>query len=139
LPVNYGFLPWQNTNPQTLSSSALANIEAAAVSELSQNMTAQCVLDSMYYSGKALAKFAQIVLVANDVTKNSSLAAAGLTNLKQVFSVFVQNQQPYPLAYDTKFRGVISTAMFTDGNSLDDFGNGYYNGTYADGPWALTM
>ena len=127
LPVNYGFLPWQNNNPQTLSSSALSDIEAAAMSELSQNLTAQCVLDSMYFSGKALAKFAQIVVVANDVAKNSSLAAAGLTKLKQVFNVFVQNQQPNPLAYDTRFRGIISTAMFKSGNSLDDFGNGYYN------------
>jgi endo-1,3(4)-beta-glucanase len=127
LPVNYGFLPWQNNDPKTLTSSAYANIEAAAESELSQNLTAQCVLNSMYYSGKALAKFAQIVVVTNDVTKNSSLAAAGLTKLKQVFDVFVQNKQPYPLAYDTKFKGLISTAMFSTGNSLDDFGNGYYN------------
>lgn len=132
LPVNYGFYPWQDNNPKTLTPSAYAKIEAAAESELAQNMTAQCVLNSMYFSGKALAKFAQIILITNDVAQNSSLAAAGLTKLKQVFDVFVQNKQPYPLAYDTKFRGVISTAMFSTGNSLDDFGSGYYNGTFID-------
>lgn len=54
LPVAMTFLPWtpEQGSKSTLSSSAKASILAAAQSELSQDISAQTDLNSMYYSGK---------------------------------------------------------------------------------------
>ena len=43
-------------------------------------MNAQTNLDSMYFSGKALAKFAGIVYTLNDIVEDQALAQAGLKN-----------------------------------------------------------
>ena len=90
-------------------------------------MTAQSDLNSMYYAGKALSKFATLVWTINDIADNPGLAAAGLANLKSAFAIFVDQQQPYPLVYDTVWGGVVSSASYITGNSGDDFGNTYYN------------
>lgn len=55
LPTTMGFAPWspQNGNSRaTFSSAAAAAIQSVAASEVSQDMSAQSNLDSMYYSGK---------------------------------------------------------------------------------------
>lgn len=54
LPVSMSFVPWSPTegNKRTLSAAAAAKILAVAQSELSQNISAQTNLNSMYYSGK---------------------------------------------------------------------------------------
>lgn len=55
LPVSMTFLPWSPTegSKKTLSAAAQARILAVAQSELSQDISAQTNLNSMYYSGKA--------------------------------------------------------------------------------------
>jgi endo-1,3(4)-beta-glucanase len=109
LPDTIGFAPWAK-NPSggaggseniDLNSQALALINQAGISELSQDMIPQTSLNSMYYSGKGLAKFAAIIYVMNSMTGNSQYAAAGLDRLKDAFNVFVNNTQPEPLVYDT--------------------------------------
>lgn len=54
LPVSMTFLPWSVTegSKKTLSSAAQAKVLAVAQSELSQDISAQTNLNSMYYSGK---------------------------------------------------------------------------------------
>lgn len=54
LPASMTFLPWSPTqgNMGTLSAAAKAEILTVAQSELSQNMSTQTNLNSMYYSGK---------------------------------------------------------------------------------------
>jgi endo-1,3(4)-beta-glucanase len=53
LPTTLGFAPWApSTNNKALSATALAAIRTIAASEVSQNMTQQTDLNSMYYSGK---------------------------------------------------------------------------------------
>lgn len=52
---------------------------------------------------QALAKFAGIVYTLHDIVGNTSLAQAGLNTLKQNFAVFVNNQQQYPLVYESKY------------------------------------
>jgi len=42
----------------------------------------QTNLNSMYFSGKALAKFAGIVYTLNDIVEDQALAQAGLQNRK---------------------------------------------------------
>lgn len=80
----------------------------------------------MYFSGKALAKFASILYVVHDLARNPGLAAAGLQKLQSAFATFVDNQQIVPLAYDNAWGGVVSTAGLS-GDAGADFGNSWYN------------
>ncbi|KAL3423840.1 glycosyl hydrolase family 81 [Phlyctema vagabunda] len=129
LPITMGFAPWSpSLGSQTaLSASEKATILNIATSEVSQDMGAQSNLNSMYYSGKALAKFAQIVYTINDLLENKSLAQAGLAKLKTAFAVFTSNKQQYPLVRETAWGGVVSSASYVTGDSGADFGNSYYN------------
>jgi endo-1,3(4)-beta-glucanase len=136
LPDTIGFAPWAK-NPNgaaggseniNLNSQALALINQAGISELSQDMIPQTRLNSMYYSGKGLAKFAAIIYTMNSMTGNSQYAAAGLDRLKDAFNVFVNNTQPEPLVYDTVWKGVVSGASFREPYDTGlDFGNSLYN------------
>ena len=127
LPVSMGFAPWTPSHGtvRTMSAGTIQAINNAATIELAQNMTSQTNLDSMYFSGKGLAKFAFIIYTVHDIANNSSLAASGLAALKTEFNRFVQNQQQYPLVYDDNWKGVVSSAGYS--NPGADFGNTYYN------------
>lgn len=67
-------------------------IKQVAVSEINQDYNAQTNLDSMYFSGKALAKFAMIVYTTSDLLNEPDLATQGLNELKGAFAVFATNQ-----------------------------------------------
>ena len=103
LPVDMGFAPWSPTarSVSTLSATAISAINSVATAEVSQNMIAQTNLDSMYFSGKGLGKFAAIVYTINDLAKNTALAQTGLANLKTAYATFVNNKQIYPLVYES--------------------------------------
>ncbi|KAG9233772.1 endo-1,3(4)-beta-glucanase [Amylocarpus encephaloides] len=128
LPTSLGFAPWdiQRGELKYLSSGAIATLRSIAASEISQNMSMQTNLNSMYYSGKALAKFAQITYVLNDLINDKALAQAGLTKLKDCYRVFTSNRQQIPLVYDTIWGGIVSSAAY-GGDPGADFGNTYYN------------
>ncbi|KAF2193469.1 glycoside hydrolase family 81 protein [Zopfia rhizophila CBS 207.26] len=130
LPVTMDFAPWKPTagnayQKVTYSPKALQAIKDAATAEIKQNITDQTNLNSMYYSGKALAKFATIVYVIKDVVQNPSLANQGLSKLKNEFDRFVQNKQKHPLVYDEGWKGIVSSAGYSDPG--EDFGATYYN------------
>ena len=74
-----------------------------------------------------MAKYAEICLVANDILQNPTLTAQGIAKLEAAFAAFANNQQQPPLAYDTTWKGLVSTAGLSPANSLADFGNSYYN------------
>ncbi|KAF3033574.1 hypothetical protein E8E12_004567 [Didymella heteroderae] len=137
LPTTIGFAPWAKaangaqggTENVNLAASALQLVNAAGTSELRQDFIAQTSLNSMYYSGKGLAKFAGIIYTMQTMAGNSNLAAAGLDKLKDAFNVFVNNTQPEPLVYDTVWKGVVSGASYRS-STRDlglDFGNTAYN------------
>lgn len=137
LPTTIGFAPWAKaangaqggTENVNLAASALQLVNAAGTSELRQDFVSQTSLNSMYYSGKGLAKFAGIIYTMQTMAGNSNLAAAGLEKLKDAFNVFVNNTQPEPLVYDTVWKGVVSGASYrspTRDLGLD-FGNTAYN------------
>ncbi|KAF1833175.1 endo-1,3(4)-beta-glucanase 1 precursor [Decorospora gaudefroyi] len=136
LPNTIGFAPWTK-NPNgaaggseyiNLNSQAVALINQAGISELSQAMIPQTSLNSMYFSGKGLAKFATIIYTMNSLTGNSQYAATGLDRLKDAFNVFVNNTQPEPLVYDTIWKGIVSGASYKPPYDLGlDFGNTAYN------------
>ncbi|KAJ5247716.1 hypothetical protein N7468_002699 [Penicillium chermesinum] len=128
LPVNIGFAPWSPTHGSAhlLSQGAQQVILKAASEELKQDIEAQSDLNSMYYSGKALSKFATLIYTVNQFTSNDGSATKALGELKKSFARFVQNKQQYPLAYDSVWKGVVSTAGY-NGDLNQDFGNTAYN------------
>ncbi|KAF2493529.1 putative endo-1,3-beta-glucanase [Lophium mytilinum] len=110
-----------------LSSKAISAISSAAADELNVDMSKQCNLDSMYFSGKGVCKFAMIVWTLYDLANNPkpALYSQSLDKLKVEFDRFVQNKQAAPLTYDESWRGVITTGGYKDPGA--DFGNTYYN------------
>jgi endo-1,3(4)-beta-glucanase len=136
LPDTIGFAPWvKNPNAAggseniNLGAGALALVNSAGQAELSQNFDEQTRLNSMYYSGKGLAKFAAILYTMNSIAGSRNLAAAGLIKLKDSLNVFINNTQPEPLVYDTVWKGVVSNATYQPPNYDPglDFGNTLYN------------
>lgn len=136
LPNTMGFGPWipnsggggnGGTENNNLSPGAVQAVNQAGAVELSEDFDKQTRLDSMYYSGKGLAKFAGIIITLKDMGKNTELAAAGLVKLKDAFNVFVNNTQPLPLVYDTVWKGIVSSGTYKNGDTGLDFGNTLYN------------
>lgn len=129
LPTTMGFAPWDPMEGEknNLKDPLIETIMPVAANETAQNVSQQSNQDSMYFSGKALAKFAGIAFVAKELLKNDPLAAKGLTNLEAAFSRFVQNKQQYELYYDASWGGLVSSATYKTGNDGADFGNTYYN------------
>lgn len=129
LPLDIGFAPWtpRTRSRSTLSETAKQLIQQVAVSEINQDYNAQTNSDSMYFGGKALAKFAMIVYATHELLKEPNLATQGLNQLKGAFAVFATNKQIYPLVYDTVWNGVVSSGSYVTGDPMQDFGNSYYN------------
>ncbi|KAF3359712.1 Multidrug resistance protein 2 [Verticillium dahliae VDG1] len=129
LPLDMTFAPWdpERGTMTKMSDEARALIRGIAVQEASQNMAAQSDLDSMYFSGKALAKFAIMLTVINDLLEDKKLAEPALGKLKQAFARFAANKQKFPLVYERSWGGLVSSASYVTGNSGADFGNTYYN------------
>ncbi|KAF1979499.1 endo-1,3(4)-beta-glucanase 1 precursor [Bimuria novae-zelandiae CBS 107.79] len=134
LPSSLGFAPWvpdqnggnsgsENTN---LAAEFRVMVQNSGAVELGENFTSQTNLDSMYYSGKGLAKFAGIIYTVQTLGKDTELAAAGLVKLKEAFNTFVENKQVVPLVYDQVWKGVVSSASY-GGDLGQDFGNTLYN------------
>ncbi|ODV90383.1 glycoside hydrolase family 81 protein, partial [Tortispora caseinolytica NRRL Y-17796] len=85
----------------------------------------ECNLDSVYFSGKKLDKYAYLLLCAKYVLKDDMCASILLASLKAALQLWINNAQKTKLVYDSKFHGVVSTSGLD--NSSSDFGNGYYN------------
>jgi endo-1,3(4)-beta-glucanase len=131
LPISMGFAPWSVSGGSidSISPAAQQVILAAAPTELQEDMDAQTDLSSMYFSGKAMSKFATLVYTVDKLGGDSTLAADGLVRLKQAFSRFIENRQQFPLVYDNVWKGVVSSASYSDatGELGADFGNTLYN------------
>lgn len=129
LPTDMGFAPWtpMTKSSTTLSSAAMSLIHQVAVSELNQDYEVQTNLDSMYFSGKALAKLATLIYATHDLLKKPDLALQGLKQLKAAFARFATNKQRYPLAYDSVWNGIVSSGSYVTGDPGLDFGNTNYN------------
>ncbi|CCC11162.1 unnamed protein product [Sordaria macrospora k-hell] len=133
-PMSMGFVPWtpEAGSVKTISDSAKEYIKTVAQQELLGTLQGQGMLNqtdqpSMYYGGKALAKFAAILVAVNDVLGDTDLGKKGLEQLKVAFARYAENQQKYPLVYDQGWGGIVSSASYTTGDSGSDFGNTYYN------------
>jgi endo-1,3(4)-beta-glucanase len=125
---NLGFAPYDiNYGPITqISQEAQARVIWVAERESKQDVHGQCVLNSMYFSGKGLGKFAMIAYVLNDIVHRPDLVGQLLPKIKDALAVFINNGQPNPLAYEEAWRGVVSIAGLS-GDPGQDFGNSFYN------------
>jgi endo-1,3(4)-beta-glucanase len=124
VPTDILFLPG-GTEPTSYSTASLNAIASAAVSDVALDIVSSSNLDSQYFAGKQLAKYAEICLVVSDILGDSSLTATCVAKLKAALGRFVSNQQIAPLVYDNTWRGLISSAGLSDSGA--DFGNTYYN------------
>ncbi|KAF2744667.1 glycoside hydrolase family 81 protein [Sporormia fimetaria CBS 119925] len=127
LPTTMGFGPWDPSTRSTrshFSAAVTEMINAAAERDLRSVMDEKIPEDSMYYAGKTLSKFATIVWILREVT-NSPLWVPGLNRLKDALAKYIENRQRAPLYYDDHWKGLVSSAGFTDPGA--DFGNTYYN------------
>ena len=129
LPYDMEFAPWspQHRTRAAVPPEAQQLIHKVSAAELAEDIVAQTNLNSMYFSGKGLAKFAFAVYTAAQIAQAPGVAAAGLTRLKDALSTFVKNQQIYPLVYDDTWGGIVSSCTYATGDSGCDFGNTYYN------------
>ncbi|CCE85675.1 Piso0_005296 [Millerozyma farinosa CBS 7064] len=129
LNTDIQFLPWSQSMKGDLnySSDALELLAETANSELAVDINATvAALGSNYFSGKVLDKYAYILLVVSEIIKDENVTTSTLDAMKDAFDEFVKNKQYYPLMYDTKFKGVTSTAS-QSGDTGADYGSALYN------------
>lgn len=131
LETDLQFLPWSQVSgfagKATLTAAQQKLIAEVANSELKQEIGTQTNLDTNYFSGKALDKFAYILLVLSDMIEDETTTKSVLAQLKKAMAVFTKNTQVSPFIYDTLFKGVTSGAAQASGDSGADFGSPYYN------------
>ena len=130
LPVSMDFGPWSDAEGKSvvpLSSTAQRQILAVAPTELNQDIASQSNLNSMYFSGKALSKFAVLIYTVSKLGGNPGIAQPALDSLKSAFATFVNNKQQVPLVYDNVWKGAVSSASYDGGSPGEDFGNTFYN------------
>ncbi|KAF2468624.1 endo-1,3-beta-glucanase Engl1 [Lindgomyces ingoldianus] len=129
LPTNMTFAPWAPgiTSAKILySPKAIEAITYTADRDIRIAISETPDSESFYYAGKSLAKLATLGWVVKDVLNNPTLVSLALTKLKEEFQVYVQNKQKYMLFYDDDWKGIVSSAGFTNSPGAD-FGNTYYN------------
>jgi endo-1,3(4)-beta-glucanase len=99
LPTEMGFAPWtrERGTLANLTPTARTAVLNAAMSEVEQDVRSQCCLDSMYFSGKGLAKFAMMAYAVHDLAGDQNLARRILEKLTAAFAVFVENKQQNPV------------------------------------------
>lgn len=97
-------------------------IKQAATKDSQQNISQNCDLDSMYFGGKQLDKYAYVAYVCHFILRDSGLTQEILPKVKAAIEKFARNKQKNPLAYDRTWKGIISNTP-----PSQDFGNSNYN------------
>ncbi|ODV88378.1 glycoside hydrolase family 81 protein [Tortispora caseinolytica NRRL Y-17796] len=122
--------PYLNFNQASLNRlSSISDLEIGFTSKSHETIVNEivnaCNLDSVYFSGKAIDKYAFLLLSLKYVLKDDTRAAIVASGLKSAFALWVSNTQQTKLVYDSKFRGIVSVSGLASSGA--DFGNGYYN------------
>ncbi|GMF22302.1 unnamed protein product [Phytophthora lilii] len=85
---------------------------------------------SWYYNGKAYQKYASLCLMAADssvVGDDTTLLSSCLSKLEALVVPFVNNTLSVPLVYETTYKGIVTSQVFTSNDVDVEFGNGVYN------------
>ncbi|KAG2772680.1 hypothetical protein Pcac1_g16645 [Phytophthora cactorum] len=85
---------------------------------------------SWYYNGKAYQKYASLCLMAADssvVGDDTTLLRNCLSKLEALVGPFVNNTMSVPLVYETSYKGIVTSQVFTANDVNVEFGNGVYN------------
>lgn len=127
LPINIGFEPWTSVQGfgyrgENFTDEVKQLIKEAATKESQQDVAGQCDLDSMYFGGKQLDKYAYIAYVCHFILRDSEATQNILPKVKQAIEKYAQNHQKLPLVYDQSWKGLVSSAP-----PDQDFGNSNYN------------
>jgi endo-1,3(4)-beta-glucanase len=108
LPVNTAFslnasVNNQQTNQIEMDENTKQILSRVAKEEAQGDPASESNLDSMYFSGKALDKYACMCWVIAVVLHDKELARQLLVKLKSAFSRFGENRQMFPLVYESEF------------------------------------
>ncbi|CCH42381.1 putative secreted protein [Wickerhamomyces ciferrii] len=122
------WLPWSQQITKDLSYTAdqLKLIASVANDELNVDFASSVKGLGMYTAGKFLDKYAYMLLVIDEIIQDDSVRNSTLERLKDAFDIFLQNEQEFSLMYDTRYKGVTSTAA-QNGDTGADYGGPYYN------------
>lgn len=122
------WLPWSQQMNKDLSytTEQLQLLASVANDDLAVDFTSSTKGLTTYYAGKYLDKYAYILLVIDSIIQDESVRNSTLERLKDAFDTFLDNEQLFPLMYDTRYGGVTSTAA-QNGDTGADFGGSYYN------------
>jgi len=102
LPRHISFSPFLNSRV-VLDSEERNIILAAAQEEAMGDLVTETNLDSLYFSGKALDKYACLCWVIVEVLDERHLGFELLAKVKAAFARFAENRQIFPLMYDGTF------------------------------------
>lgn len=132
IPTGVDTDPWSAMSGfknATYTTAQLATIKTALTKDVNDNDFAALVknVDSMYYAGKLLDKFAYILYVCQYIVKDSGLTSTAFSKLQDAMAIFIGNKQVYPLCYETEWGGICSTGGMANGDTSIDFGNSMYN------------
>lgn len=130
LPTSISMAPWSQISGFSKASytdDELSAIKTAAASDITNDVATLANLDSMYYSGKILDKFAYVLYVLYYVLDDQDSTKTFLSKMKEGMNIFTKNSQTNPLCYETNWGGICSTGGMSDGDSSVDFGNAFYN------------
>lgn len=122
--ASISFAPYTTISGKSANYTTAAKkaIKAVATTEVAEDVVSASNVDSMYTSGKILAKYALVLYVCHAILEDSSLTSTLLSKMKTAIERFSGNTQTYPLFYDTSFKGIVSSAT-----GSNDYGNGHYN------------
>lgn len=127
LPVDISFQPWTSVegfgySRDNYNDEVKKLIKLVALEESQQDVAGQCDLDSMYFGGKQLDKYAYIAYVSHFILRDSETTQIILPKIKQAIEKYAENNQKLPLVYDRTWKGLVSSAP-----PDQDFGNSNYN------------
>ncbi|CAI4779313.1 CIC_collapsed_G0049060.mRNA.1.CDS.1 [Saccharomyces cerevisiae] len=106
------WLPWSSqlgSNLLEYSEEQLQLLAEVANSELQVSISESISGLNTYYLGKVIDKYSYILLTVSEIIQDEASTKSTLENIKSAFDILLQNEQTYPLIYDTKFNGLVSS------------------------------
>lgn len=127
MPTKIGWMPVKSGAAPVFAATSLTQLATVARAEIAQDFDAQANLDELYFSGKALGKFAYLCITSHFVLSDRNLTSTCLTKLQKTYSLFTTGKNKNKIVYEYGWRGVVTDAVYKTGNPAADFGGGYYN------------